>query len=228
MTGTLVNATAILVGGSIGLAFKKKLPQSVIDVVFQGIGLFTIGMGVAMFIKSEWLLVVVLAILAGAITGSLLQLNRRLEQAGNKFRQRFTGTGESFVEGMITSFLLFCMGAMTILGAIEEGLGQGAELLLTKSILDGFSSIALAAALGIGVLFSAVPLLLFQGGITLLAFWLGSFFDPRLITELSATGGLLLIGLGLNILKIARIQVTDLLPALPYALLFAYIYSRFV
>lgn len=117
---------------------------------------------------------------------------------------------------------------MTILGAIEEGLGQGAELLLTKSILDGFSSIALAAALGIGVLFSAVPLLLFQGGITLLAFWLGSFFDPRLITELSATGGLLLIGLGLNILKITRIQVTDLLPALPYALLFAYIYSRFV
>lgn len=228
MTGTLVNAAAILVGGSIGLAFKKKLPQSVIDVVFQGIGLFTIGMGVAMFIKSEWLLVVVLAILAGAITGSLLQLNCRLEQAGNKFRQRFTGTGESFVEGMITSFLLFCMGAMTILGAIEEGLGQGAELLLTKSILDGFSSIALAAALGIGVLFSAVPLLLFQGGITLLAFWLGSFFDPRLITELSATGGLLLIGLGLNILKIARVQVTDLLPALPYALLFAYIYSRFV
>ena len=228
MTGTLVNAAAILVGGSIGLAFKKKLPQSVIDVVFQGIGLFTIGMGVAMFIKSEWLLVVVLAILAGAITGSLLQLNRHLEQAGEKFRQRFTGSGENFVEGMITSFLLFCMGAMTILGAIEEGLGQGAELLLTKSILDGFSSIALAAALGIGVLFSAVPLLLFQGGITLLAFWLGSFFDPRLITELSATGGLLLIGLGLNILKITRIQVTDLLPALPYALLFAYIYSRFV
>jgi uncharacterized protein len=228
MTGTLVNVAAIIAGGSIGILFKKQLPQKVIDVVFQGIGLVTFCIGVFMFLKSEWLIVVVLSILAGAITGSLLELNTRIQQSTRIVRKKFKNSGEHFAEGITTAFLLYCMGALTILGAIDEGLGNGSELLLTKSILDGFASIALAAALGIGVIFSVIPLFIYQGGITLLAMYLGSFFDVAIINELSATGGVLLCGLGLNILNIAKIKVMDMLPAILYALIFAYIYSRFI
>ena len=228
MIGTLVNVAAIAAGGSIGIIFKKKLPQKAIDVVFQGIGLVTFGIGISMFLKSDWLIVVVMAILAGAITGGLLQLDKRIESLSLRLKNRFKKTGEHFSEGLITAFLLYCMGAMTILGAIDEGLGNGAELLFTKSILDGFASIALASALGVGVIFSIVPLFIYQGGITLLAFYLGSFFDMAIINELSATGGILLCGLGLNILKLTKIKVMDMLPALLFALIFAYLYSQFI
>lgn len=139
MIGTLVNVAAIVAGGSIGIVFKKQLPQKAIEVVFQGIGLITFGIGISMFLKSEWLIVVVMAILAGAITGGLLQLDRRIENASLRLKNRFKNTGEHFSEGLITAFLLYCMGALTILGAIDEGLGNGAELLFTKSILDGFA-----------------------------------------------------------------------------------------
>lgn len=228
MIGTLVNVAAIVAGGSIGIVFKKQLPQKAIEVVFQGIGLVTFGIGISMFLKSEWLIVVVMAILAGAITGGVLQLDERMERLSARLKNRFKNTGEHFSEGLITAFLLYCMGAMTILGAIDEGLGNGSELLFTKSILDGFASIALASALGVGVIFSVVPLFIYQGGITLLALYLGSFFDMAIINELSATGGILLCGLGLNILKLRKIKVMDMLPALLYALIFAYIYSHFV
>ncbi len=228
MTGTLVNVAAIIVGGSIGIIFRKKLPQKTIDVVFQGIGLVTFAIGISMFLKSQWLIVVVLSILVGGITGGLLQLNTRIQQSSNRFREKFKGTGENFAEGVTTSFLLFCMGAMTILGAIDEGLGNGSELLFTKSLMDGFASVALAAALGIGVIFSIVPLFIYQGSLTLLAIYLGSFFDTAIINELSATGGVLLCGLGLNILNVTKIKVMDLLPAIIYALIFAYIYSKFI
>ncbi|ASB50227.1 DUF554 domain-containing protein [Alkalitalea saponilacus] len=226
MTGTLINVAAVIVGSIIGLTFKKKLPQKVIDVVFQGIGLVTFCIGVFMFLKSEWLIVVVLSLLFGGITGGLLDINLRVQQWSNRVKARFSKTGGNFSEGLTTAFLLYCMGAMAILGALDEGLGQGYELLLTKSVLDGFSSIALSSALGIGVLFSAIPLFLFQGGITLFAIYFGDFANELVINEVSATGGVLLCGLALNILQIVKVRVMDLLPALLYAVIFAYICSR--
>lgn len=228
MTGTFVNVAAILVGGTIGIIFRKKLPQKTIEVVFQGIGLVTFCIGISMFLKSQWLLVVVLSILSGGIIGGLLRLNSRIQKSSTQLRHHIKIVDEKFSEGLVTSFLLFCMGAMTILGSIDEGLGNGSELLITKSILDGFASIALSAALGAGVLFSVIPLFLFQGGITLLAMYAGSFFDTSIVYELSATGGVLLCGLGLNILNVTKIKVMDLLPAIAFAIIYGYLYKLYL
>ena len=227
MIGTIVNIAAILVGGTLGLIFRHRLPQRAVKVVFQGIGLFTLGLGTRMFLKSEWLIVVVLSLLAGGIVGGLLRLEDRMDRFSENLKHRFRFKDARFSEGLITSFLLFCMGAMTILGAIDEGLGNGPELLMTKSVLDGFASIALAASMGVGVLFSVVPLLLYQGGITLLSVALGNFFAMAVVNELTATGGVLLIGLGLNILDITKIRVMDLLPSLLFVIGFAWLYMIF-
>lgn len=228
MTGTLVNVAAVIAGGFIGIIFRKKLPQKTIEVVFQGIGLVTVCIGMAMFLKSDWLVVVVLSILSGGVAGGLLRLNLRVQQTSAQLRTKIKLVDEKFSEGVITSFLLFCMGAMTILGSIDEGLGNGSGLLITKSILDGFASIALAAALGAGVIFSVIPLFIFQGSITLLAFYAGSFFDASIINVISATGGVLLCGLGLNILNITKIKVMDLLPSILFAMIYGYLYKSYL
>lgn len=225
MTGTLLNVVAIIGGSTVGLLFKRNLPRKVINGVLQGIGLVTFAIGIYMFLKSEWLVVVVLAILFGGITGGLLELDKRINRWADKLKNKFKNSGTTFTEGLTTAFLLYCMGALAILGAIDEGLGNGFELLLTKSILDGFSSIALASTLGIGVMFSIIPLFLFQGGITLFAMYLDGFIDLAIVHEVSATGGIILCGLALNILKLANIKIMDLLPSIIYAVIFAYIWA---
>jgi uncharacterized membrane protein YqgA involved in biofilm formation len=222
MIGTLVNVSTVIAGSMLGIIFRHRLPRRVVTVVFHGIGLFTVGLGVTMFLQSEWIIVVVLSLLFGGITGGGIKLEERIEHLSETIKHRFRFKDERFTEGLITSFLLFCMGSLTILGAIDEGIGNGPELLITKSVLDGFSSMALAAAMGIGVLFSVIPLLIYQGGITLLSMWLGNFFAQSVVNELTATGGVLLIGLGFNILNLAKIKITDLLPALLFAVLFAW------
>jgi len=228
MIGTLVNVATVIIGGAIGILFKKKIPKKAMGIVFQGIGLITLGLGISMWLKSEALIVIVLAILAGGITGGILQLEDKTNRALNSLKKRFKNTGENFTEGLLTAFLLFCIGAMTIIGAIDEGMGNGSELLITKAIMDGFGAIALAAALGIGVLFSAIPLLIYQGSITLLAHYLGHFFAPSIVNELSATGGILLMGLGFNLMGVIKIKIMDLLPSLVYVVLFTYLYNLFM
>ncbi|HKK66980.1 MAG TPA: DUF554 domain-containing protein [Bacteroidales bacterium] len=222
MTGTLVNVATVIAGSLLGILFRHRLPRRVVTVVFHGIGLFTIGLGVSMFQESQWIIVVVLALLFGGITGGAIRLEERIESLSESLKHKFRFQDERFTEGLITSFLLFCMGSLTILGAIDEGIGNGPELLITKAVLDGFAAMALSAAMGIGVLFSIVPLLIYQGGITLLSMWLGNFFAEQVVNELTATGGVLLIGLGINILKLAKIKVTDLLPALLFVVLSAW------
>jgi uncharacterized membrane protein YqgA involved in biofilm formation len=226
MTGTLVNVATIIAGSILGLIFKQRLPRRVVTVVFHGIGLFTMGLGVSMFLESQWIIVVVLSLLFGGITGGAIRLEERIESLSEKIKTRFRFKDERFTEGLITSFLLFCMGSLTILGAIDEGVGGGPELLITKSVLDGFSSMALAAAMGIGVLFSVIPLLIYQGGITLMSMWLGDFFAQSVVNELTATGGVLLIGLGINLLNPGKLKVTDLLPSLLFVVLFAWMHYR--
>ena len=226
MTGTLVNVATVIAGSILGLIFKQRLPRRVVTIVFHGIGLFTMGLGVSMFLESQWIITVVLSLLFGGITGGLLRLEERVENMSENIKSRFRFTDERFTEGLITSFLLFCMGSLTLLGAINEGMGQGPELLITKSVLDGFSSMALAAAMGVGVLFSVIPLLIYQGGITLLSMWLGDFFAQSVVNELTATGGVLLIGLGINILNLGKLKITDLLPSLLFVVLFAWMQYR--
>jgi uncharacterized membrane protein YqgA involved in biofilm formation len=223
MTGTLLNAAAIIAGGSIGLIFKAKLPKRYHDIFFQAIGLFTLLLGVKMSIAMTLPLLVVLSLVLGGFAGTRLNLAMRTEQLGEYLKTRMKIANDRFTEGLVTGFLLFCVGSMTIIGAMEEGLGKPADLLFTKSIMDFFSSALLAAALGSGVLFAVAPLIVFQGGITLLASIVGSGIPPVIISELTAVGGIILIGLGITLLQIKKIEIINLLPAMIFICFFVWI-----
>lgn len=214
MTGTLINAGAIIVGSTAGMLLNARLPRRVTDIVFQGLGLFTLYVGFTMASRTSHMLLMIFSIVLGSILGELMGLESGMERLSEKLKTRLKSSNEKFTEGMITAFLLYCMGSMTILGAFEEGLGGEPNLLLAKSVLDGFSSVALASALGLGVMFSVIPLLIYQGGLTLLAAQLQDLLTEVVIDELSAVGGLLLIGLGINILEIKRLRIMNMLPAL--------------
>lgn len=225
ITGTLVNVFAVIVGGSIGILFRSRLPERITNTFFQTIGLFTLFLGFSMSLKTENPLLLVFSLILGALTGTLLKFQERIENIGNLLQEKFKLKGGQFSEGLVTSFLMFCMGSMTILGAIEEGLGNEPKLLLIKSLMDGFSSVALAAALGIGVIFSVIPLLIYQGGLTLLASWFGESISNLIVNEITATGGILLIGLGITIMGIKKIDVLNLIPALLFIIPLVYFFG---
>ncbi len=214
MIGTLVNAGAVIVGGIAGLLLNKSMPERFKTIYFQAIGLFTVAIGISMVWNMQHILFVVSSLAVGSLLGEWWNLERGAERLSEYLRKRFRIGNEKFSEGLITAFLLYCIGSMTILGAIQEGTGGSSDLLLTKSLMDGFSSVLLASAFGVGVIFSAIPLLIFQGGITLLAMGASSFFTPEIIQGLTSVGGILLIGLGVNILEIKKLRIMNMLPAL--------------
>ena len=214
MIGTFVNILAIIAGSAIGLFLNKRLPDRFIKTFFQVIGLFTIFLGISMAIETTHILHMIMALITGAIIGEALKIQQGMERVGEYIKIRFKIGNEKFTEGLMTAFLLYCIGSLTILGAIEAGLTGNQKLIYIKSLMDGVSSIALASGLGIGVMFSVIPLLIFQGGITLLASMFGDFFPQIMVTEMSAVGGILLIGMGISILDIKKINVMNMLPAL--------------
>ena len=214
MIGTFVNILAIIAGSAIGLFLNKRLPDRFIKTFFQVIGLFTIFLGISMAIETTHILHMIMALITGAIIGEALKIQQGMERVGEYIKIRFKIGNEKFTEGLVTAFLLYCIGSLTILGAIEAGLTGNQKLIYIKSLMDGVSSIALASGLGIGVMFSVIPLLIFQGGITLLASMFGDFFPQIMVTEMSAVGGILLIGMGISILDIKKINVMNMLPAL--------------
>ena len=225
MTGTLINAGAIIVGSIIGLMAHSKLPERFVRIVFQGIGLFTLFLGFYMGLKTSNLFLIIISIVLGGIIGELIDLDLQINKLGDRIKLKLKSDHSKFSEGLVTAFLLFCMGSVTILGAIEEGLGNRPNLLLAKSVLDGVSSIALAAAFGYGVAFSVIPLLIYQGGLTLLATYFGDYFSQPIINELTAVGGIILIGLGITILEIKQLKVLNFLPALVIIIILAYFFA---
>lgn len=214
MIGTLVNAVAVIGGGIIGMLLNKSMPERIKTIYFQAIGLFTLAIGVSMVYNMQHILIVVSSLAIGSLLGEWMNLEVGAERLSNYLKLKFRIGSEKFSEGLITAFLLYCIGSMTILGAIQEGTGGSSDLLMTKSLMDGFSSIILASAFGMGVLVSAIPLLIFQGGITLLAMYASSFFTPEIIHGLTSVGGILLIGLAINILEIKKLRIMNMLPAL--------------
>ena len=213
-------------GSSIGLLIHSRLPRRITTIVFQGIGLFTLFLGITMAMKTGNFLVMIFSIVLGGIAGELLDVDGRMTRMSDYLKKRIRLKSERFSEGLVTAFLIFCMGSMSILGPIEEGLGKPPNILLAKSLLDAFSSMALAASLGVGVLFSVIPLVLYQGGITLAASYVQSFFTNVLINELTAVGGILLIGLGINILEIKNLKILNMLPSLVIVVILAYFFLR--
>jgi uncharacterized membrane protein YqgA involved in biofilm formation len=166
MIGTLVNAGAVIVGGAVGMMFNKSMPDRFKTIYFQAVGLFTIAMGIGMVYNMQNILIVVSSVAVGALLGEWMNIERAVDRLSEYLRKKLRIGNEKFSEGLVTSFLLFCIGAMTIVGAIDEGTGRSSEVLFTKSLMDGFSALLLASAFGLGVIFSAVELLIFQGGIT--------------------------------------------------------------
>lgn len=214
MFGTIVNTIAVLIGGSIGMLLHKSLHSRYQQIYFQATGLFTIAIGISMMKDMNNILIVVASIAIGALIGEYLALDKRIEKLAEYLKLKLKLGSDKFSEGLVTSFMLFCIGAMTIVGAIDEGVGRSSEVLLTKSLMDGFSAVLLASAFGLGVLFSAIPLFVFQSSITIIAMYASTFFTADIIDGLSAVGGILLIGLGVNILGLAKLRIVNMLPAL--------------
>ncbi len=224
MIGTIVNILAVIAGGVIGLLIRSKLPDRFIKIVFQVMGLFTIFLGIWMALKTSNFLLLVGSLVLGAVCGELIDIDKYLKRFSDWLRAKTKIKEGKFSEGLVTAFLLYCMGSMTILGAIEEGVNNDPNLLLVKSLMDGISSIALASALGIGVIFSVIPMLLYQGGLTVFASSVSVFFTDPIVNDLSATGGILLIGLGINILEIKQIKVINMIPALVFVVLLSFLF----
>lgn len=214
--GTLINVGTVIVGSLLGLLLQQIFTEEIEKIVFQAIGLGTILIGLKMALKlpDGYMLVIIFSLILGGICGELLNLDEWILRLSDGLGDSLGITESRFSEGLITAFLLFCIGSMTIVGAIEEGLNQNRELLIIKSTLDGFSSIALAATFGIGVLFSVIPLLIFQGGLTLGSKKLAYLFDQTTIDVLSSIGGILIIGISINILGLGQINLENLLPSL--------------
>jgi uncharacterized protein len=222
MTGTLLNIVTVLIGGVIGLIFGARIPDQLKATVISGMGLFTAAMGLQMFLNTENPLIVLGALLIGTLLGEWWRIEDGLQNLGRFLEQRFSREGEDgsnkFVRGFLTASLLFCVGPLTILGSIQDGLTGDYNLLAVKSVLDGFSSLAFASTLGIGVMFSTIIILVYQGGISLLAAQLDAIITPSMMNELTATGGVILLGLAISsLLEIKKIRVGNMLPGLAVA-----------
>ncbi len=224
MLGTIVNVAAVVAGTAIGVVIQSKLPKKVLEIIFQVIGLFTLLLGMMMALKMQHFLIGIGSLVVGSIIGEIIGLERYMNRFSEWVKAKVKLKNEKFSDGLITAFLLYCMGSLTILGAIEEGISGNTDLLMMKSLMDGVSSVALASALGVGVGFSAIPLLIYQGGLTLLAGSVGSFFTESIVNELSAVGGVLLIGLGINILEIKKLRILNMIPSLVIVVILIYFF----
>jgi hypothetical protein len=202
-----------------------RLPGHIKTILMQALGLAVVTIGLRMALKADHALLAIACLLLGGVTGELLRIEQRLDGLAETLRQKLRSSSERFVEGFVTATLLYLTGAMTIVGSIQDGTVGDPSVLLIKSLLDGVASVALASSLGIGVMFSALPVLLVQGGITLLAGHLAFLSQPAVLDAVNATGGLLILGIGINLLEISRIHVGNLLPALLYAIVGALLFN---
>ena len=216
LSGTLLNVATVLVGGIIGTALGDRLPERLRGNVVRGVGLFTLAMGAKFAIDTSNLLYILGSILIGGIAGSLWGVDRRLNAVGDTLQRRFARPGKTSTvsEAFVTASIVFCVGPLTFLGSIQNGLSGDASLLAIKSVLDGFTAIALAATLGWGVLLTIVVILVYQGGLALGASAFAGLLSELQLREMNAVGGLLILGVGLKLLGIRDVTVADFLPAI--------------
>ncbi|HEY8476478.1 MAG TPA: DUF554 domain-containing protein [Chloroflexota bacterium] len=219
MLGTVLNATTVVAGGSLGLLLGSRLPGRVRETVVHGLGLVTLALGASLAIETSDVLVPLLSVVVGSVVGEVLDVERHLEGVGRWLERRTTSadSGGTFVRGFVTASLVYCVGPMTILGSLQDGLTGDYRILAVKALLDGVASVAFASAMGVGVLFAAVTVLVYQGAITLGATWARVLFTDPVVAAMNATGGLLLLGIGLRLLEIKALRVTNMLPALAVA-----------
>lgn len=219
MVGTLINSGAIVLGGSIGIMVHSRLSEKFKCVIFQALGLVTSILGISMALKTQNFIIIVLSIVLGSITGQMIDIDTKIHKLVARLTRKQSGNIST--EGFVTTSLLFCVGAMAILGAFEDGMGLYPTILLTKSVMDGTTALFFATTFGISVIFSAIPVLIYQGALTLLAVSLSGILTEAMILELTAVGGVMLVGLGISIMKITKINVSNMLPSMLFAIIFA-------
>ena len=229
MLGTIVNALAIIFGAILGNFLKSGFPERIKATVMQGIGLVVILIGLSMALKTQNVLVVTLSIVIGGVIGELLRIEDGLNRFGQRLERRFGSDDGHFSKAFVTASLIYCVGAMAIMGSLESGLTGNHSTLFVKSILDGITSIVFASSMGIGVAFSAIPVFLYQGGITLAAAYIKPFLTDAIIREMTATGGLLIFGIGINMLFNGKVQIKigNLLPGIFVAILMVILFAHF-
>ncbi len=217
MVGTLINVATVVAGSGAGLLVGSRLPERIRQTVLSGLGLITLVIGMSMALQTRNPLLMLASLLLGGVIGELLGLEERLQALGRYLETRVSGhsgEGSAFVKGFVTASLVFCVGPMTILGSIQDGLTGNYTLLAIKATLDGFASLAFSASLGIGVMFAALTVLIYQGALTLGAGLVKAVLTEAMITEMTAVGGTMILGIGLLLLDLKRVRVASFLPGL--------------
>ena len=215
ITGTLVNVGSILVGSLVGVLLKKGIPDRIQSIIFQALGLFTIFLGLTMAFESSGLyLLMIFSLILGGILGELFKLDTNTEKLSVRLKEKIKSSNPKFTEGLITASMIFSIGSMAIIGPMNEAIKGDMNLILTKSLMDGITSIILAAAFGRGVFFSVLPVFILQATVGVLSAYIEPYLNPILIKELTAVGGLLILGIGISILEIKKINVINLLPSM--------------
>ncbi len=212
--GTIINAAAIIAGSLIGILFRGGIPEKYRITVMHAMGLAVILVGVKAALKTDALLVVIISLGLGSLLGEWMRIEYRLEQMGNWLEQHMSSHGDGISRGFVTTSLLFCVGAMAIVGSLESGLSGNHQTLFAKSMIDGITSIVFASTMGIGVIFSAVSVFIYQGVITLSAAYMKQFLVPEVVAQMSSVGGLLIVAIGLGLLDIKRIRIGNMVPAI--------------
>ena len=214
MLGTLVNTMAIIGGSLVGLIFRRFIPAKITDTLIHAVAFAVILIGLKMAWKTDAFIMVICSLSFGTIIGELIRIEDRVNNLGKWLEERFAKTGSSISKGFVTTSLLYCVGSMAIVGALESGLTGNHDTLFAKSVLDGLGSIIFAASMGLGVLFSAASVFVYQGLLTVSASFMKQFLTPEVITQMSAVGGLLIVALGFNMLEMVKIKVGNCLPAI--------------
>ena len=229
MLGTIVNTAAIVLGGLLGLLFGQALPEKMKKTVIQGIGLAVLLIGGSMALQTKNPLIVIASLVLGGVIGEWIDIELRLQHFGQWLEQRLAKNGQvtGFTKAFVTASLIYCVGAMAIMGSLESGLKGNYNILFAKSMLDGISALVFASSMGIGVLVSAVPVFVYQGAITMSAGLLQGILSAQVIAEMSAAGGLLILGIGFNILEFKEIKVGNLLPAIFIAVPLTILFTKF-
>jgi len=220
MVGTLVNTLAIIAGSLLGVSLRRGISDAYKETVIAAIGLAVLLIGLKSALQTDDLLLVIISLAAGAVIGEMLNIEARLEALGRWIGSQLGRSGEGVAQGFVTASLVFCVGAMAIVGALESGLAGNHQTLFAKSLLDGVTSIIFASTLGIGVIFSSISVLIYQGAITLAASYLKPFLTAEVVAQMSAVGGLLIVAIGLNILDIKKLRIGNMLPGLFVPLLY--------
>ena len=222
--GTITNAAAVVGGSMVGLLAGRYITLSLRGTLMNALGLAVVVIGLKMALSAEDLIPMVACLLLGGLTGELMRIEDGIAWVGERLKERFAAGSATFVQGFVSATVLYLTGAMTIVGSIREGTVGDASVLYLKSLLDAVASIALASTLGIGVAFSALSVLVVQGGLTLVASYLVFLQRPEVLAAVTSTGGMIILGIGINLLELKRIRVGNLVPALIYAILYPIIF----